>query len=164
LHVWRETVQLPDGHTLDDFYTVDAPDFVCIFPAIDDGRVLCLRSYRHGPRRVVLGLPSGYVNPGEEPLRAAQRELREETGYTADSWAQLGTFAADGNRGGGRAHIYLARHLTCVTKPASGDLEEQVAEIVALPVLAEQLHNGQVDTLGAATAIALGLLWVGWRP
>ena len=56
---------------------------VLVVPIRDDGSVLLVREYAAGTDRYELGLPKGRVEPGEEPLAAANRELREEVGYAA---------------------------------------------------------------------------------
>jgi ADP-ribose pyrophosphatase len=81
----------------------------------------------------------------------------EETGYHAESWQHLGSFAVDGNRGAGQAHIYLAQQLRVVASPNPDDLEEIKIDLVNLSDLKQHLQNGSVATLGAATAIAIGL-------
>jgi ADP-ribose pyrophosphatase len=157
LQLWVETVRLPDGRLINDYYTLEQADFVAIFALAEAHRVLGIWHYKHGPRRVNLGLPAGYVMLGESPLLAARRELREETGYQADSWQLLGSFTVDGNRGCGQAHIYLARGLHVVADPDPDDLEEIRLELLSLHDLRLYLQAGKVATLGAAAAIALGL-------
>ncbi|MEO6393754.1 MAG: NUDIX hydrolase [Pyrinomonadaceae bacterium] len=109
MQVWKETVRLPDGRQIDDFYTVDQPDHIMVFAVTGDDQVIGLWHYKHGSRNVNLSFPAGYVSPNEPPQDAARRELLEETGYQADDWISLGVFTVDGNRGNGRAHYFLAR-------------------------------------------------------
>src|SRR5947207_11562367 len=101
MRVWSEAVQLPDGRVVEEFSTIELPDYVVVVALTPDGRVVVERNYKHGPRRVCLNLPAGYLERGEEPLAAARRELLEETGYAAEEWVSLGGFAKDGNRGCG---------------------------------------------------------------
>jgi ADP-ribose pyrophosphatase len=157
LRLWSETVRLPDGRVIDDYYSLEQPDYVVVFALTDEQKVVGIWHYKHGPRRVNLGLPAGYVQHSEDALAAAQRELLEETGYQADSWQPLGHFTVDGNRGGGQAHIYLARQLHAVAEPNPDDLEEIKLDLINLIDLQQHLENGRVATLGAATAVALGL-------
>jgi len=125
LQLWVETVRLPDGRVIDDFYTLDMPDFVVIAALTPTGKVIAERHYKHGVRQVVLALPAGYIDEGEVPLTAGQRELLEETGYSGGTWEPLGVFAVDGNRGGGWAHLFLARGVERQQKPSDNDLEEK---------------------------------------
>jgi len=157
LRLWTETVRLPDGRLVSDYYRVEQPDYVVVFALTKAEQVVSLWRYKHGPRRVNLGLPAGYVMQGEPPLMAARRELLEETGYQADTWQHLGSVTVDGNRGCGRAHLYLARGLHAVAEPDPDDLEEMQIELIKLHELIQHLQTGEVATLGAAAAIALGL-------
>jgi ADP-ribose pyrophosphatase len=124
LRVRVETVELPDGRRIEDYYQLDMPSFVCIFAETPEGRVLTYRQYRHGPRRVGLGFPGGHLSPGETPLDAAKRELLEETGYAAENWTSLGGYTVNANQGGAVAHLLQATGARQVTDPASDDLEE----------------------------------------
>jgi ADP-ribose pyrophosphatase len=154
LRVWAEDVALPDGQVVEGFYWVEAPEYAVVFATVADG-VVVQRSYKHGPRRVGLHLPAGHVEPGEDPLEAAKRELREETGYEADSWTHLGTFSCDGNRGAGRAHVYRADDSRKVAEPASEDLEAVETLVLTRADLLAALAGGDVPVLSSAAAIGL---------
>lgn len=130
LKVSRQVVELPDGKIVDDFYQVHLRTFATIVPVLEDGRVQVLRHYKHGPGRVVLGLPAGFVDPGEAPLDGARRELLEETGLVSEDWQFLGTYVDNGNQRGCQGHYYLARGCRRVQAPDAGDLEEM--ELVTL--------------------------------
>jgi 8-oxo-dGTP pyrophosphatase MutT (NUDIX family) len=79
LRVFAEKLRLPDGREIESFYRLEMPDYAVIFATVGD-RIVVQRNYKHGPARVGLHLPAGYLEPDEEPLAAAQRELLEETG------------------------------------------------------------------------------------
>jgi len=160
LKVWAEQVRLPDGRVIDPFYSIEMPDFVVIFPVSAEGNVLTIWHYKHGPRRVNLGLPAGLVTPGEQPAVTARRELLEETGYEAADIEALGAFSVDGNRGCGRGHAFLARGLELRARPTQDDLEEIVLDWMTPAALRQALQSGKVATMGAATGIALGLLHI----
>lgn len=155
LEVLRETVRLPEGKVVDDFYLVRMPDFVVVCAFTGEGQVIIEQRYKHGSRAVTIGLPAGFVNSDEEPLVAAQRELREETGYEASEWHALGSFVVDGNRGCGSAHIFMARGARRVADPNSGDLEEINVLLMPFRNLAAIVASGA--TLEICTAAAVGL-------
>lgn len=125
-----ETVRLPDGREVDDYYSLRMSDYVLVFAEMRDGRVPMSRQYRHGPRRVCLTFPGGTLNEGETPLAAAQRELLEELGATADAWHSLGSYVTNANQGCNTAHLFRATGCELVQATDSGDLEE--TEIVFL--------------------------------
>jgi ADP-ribose pyrophosphatase len=89
LHAFRDTVLMPDGRTATREYVVH-PGAVVVVPLLDDGRVLLERQYRYPMQRVMIEFPAGKLEVGEDRLLCAQRELLEETGYSAREWAHAG--------------------------------------------------------------------------
>ena len=89
LHAFRDTVRLPSGLTATREY-VTHPGAVMIIPLLDDGRLLMESQYRYPMQQVMLEFPAGKLDAGEKPQHCAQRELREETGYSATHWAHAG--------------------------------------------------------------------------
>jgi ADP-ribose pyrophosphatase len=85
LKVARDTVTLPDGKTTVREY-IKHPGAVVILPLFDDGTVLMERQFRYPVNQVFIEFPAGKINPNEEPLVCAKRELLEETGFSAHDW------------------------------------------------------------------------------
>ena len=89
LKVCRDTVSLPDGKHATREY-VDHPGAVMIVALLEDGRVVLERQFRYPVHAVMIEFPAGKLDAGESSLACAQRELQEETGYTAREWARAG--------------------------------------------------------------------------
>jgi ADP-ribose pyrophosphatase len=89
LHAKRDTVRLPDGAQATREYVIH-PGAVMIVAQLDDGRLVLERQYRYPVQAVMVEFPAGKLDPGESSLVCAQRELLEETGYTAREWARAG--------------------------------------------------------------------------
>jgi ADP-ribose pyrophosphatase len=156
--VVADELLLPDGERVENFYRIEAPDFVIVFPYADDGRVLALHGYKHGPRRVMYQLPAGYMDrPEESPLACARRELLEETGHVAEDWQRLGRISVDGNRGMGHAHMFLARDVRSVAQPDSGDLETLTIRWLSLEETRRRWRAGEFDNAAATALIGLAL-------
>lgn len=158
LTVSVETVELPNGKIINDYWQVTARSYVVVFAETTDGRVICLRQYRHGPRRVNLELVAGQIEDGEDPLQAAQRELLEEAGYTSPQWTSLGPYVASASQGSGTAHYFRARAAVKTAEPASGDLEDAEILILTRDELVAELRQGAFATADNVTGLALGLL------
>jgi ADP-ribose pyrophosphatase len=82
LDVRRDRVRMPDGAVTTREYIVH-PGAVMVLPVFDDGRVLVERQFRYPVDQVVIEYPAGKIDPNESSLVCAERELREETGYSA---------------------------------------------------------------------------------
>jgi ADP-ribose pyrophosphatase len=93
-----------------------------VIAAVDDRRhVYLVRQYRHAVQRELVELPAGGIEPGEEPLTAAVRELREEAGLVAETWVSLGSFYSSPGFANERLYAYLATGLTTVESDPDDD-------------------------------------------
>jgi len=150
-----ESVELPDGRRVDDYYVVRMPDYVLVFAEMDDGTVPLLRQYKHGLRRVCLTFPGGAIEQRESPVETARRELLEELGSTAEEWQSLGHFVTNANQGCNTAHLFRASGCRVTCAPDSHDLED--TEIVYLTRDA-LLNPSLLAEVGLASHVALLLL------
>jgi ADP-ribose pyrophosphatase len=110
LRVYEDTVRCPDGHVAPREY-LRHPGAVMVVPVLDDGRLVLERQFRYPVGRSLIEFPAGKIDPGEEILACAQRELREETGYLAREWTYLGGFHNAVGYCDEKIEVYLARGL-----------------------------------------------------
>jgi ADP-ribose pyrophosphatase len=157
LVVERHTVELPDGRRIPNWQWVITPDYVNVVAVTTDGTFLCFRQVKYALAGETLALVGGYVDEGEAPLAAAQRELREETGYEAPDWHDLGQYRVDANRGVAMGHLFLARQARWVAPPHADDLEEQVLLHLTRAQLETALLAGEFQVLAWTAALALAL-------
>jgi ADP-ribose pyrophosphatase len=155
LRVLAEDVQLPDGRVVEAYLRLDTPDYAMVVPVDAGGRVGFIRSYKRGVDAIDMQPPAGMIEPGEDPLAGAQRELFEEMGCRASSWEPLGKYVIGGNMRGGWAHLFLARDCRQVAAPNSGDLEEQ--EVIWLPESEARGLWAAGELAQMSSAAALGL-------
>lgn len=155
IEVSVQTVELPDGRLIDDFYQIAMPDYVCVFAETGDGKLLVLRSYRHGVRKVCLNFPGGRINAGETPEAAAVRELLEETGHEAARLAPLGRFVTQANQRCQTAHFFRAAGCRSRQAPASGDLEDQEIVLMTLDAAFAAAREGGFAVLEHVAILAL---------
>ncbi len=152
------TVELPNGRVINDWAWVIAPDYVNVVAETTEGDYLCFRQTKYAIQGTSLAVVGGYIEPGEEPLAAARRELREETGYEAAEWRALGVYPVEANRGVQTAHFFLARGAHRVGELIADDLEEQQIVHLSRAEMARALAAGEFKVLAWAAVVALALL------
>ncbi len=157
LRVEEHVVQLPDGRVIPDWPWVIAPDYVNVVILTEDRRWVLFRQVKYGVDGTSLAPVGGYLEPDEDPLAAAQREMLEETGYAADRWVSLGRFRVGANRGYGMANFYLALGARRVAEPDADDLEEQQLLLLTRVEVEQALATGGFKVLAWASIVALAL-------
>ena len=153
--VFTETVQLPDGRIVDDFYQIDMPDYVIIYPETREGKILTLTQYKHGPQRVSLTFPGGYLEKDESPMHAAVRELLEETGYEAEDVVHIGSYQNSANFGCGTGHFMRAYGCQKIAEPNTDDLEEMKVTAISQAELWDFAKAGNLVMVDQIALLAL---------
>ena len=161
LTIEDHTVGLPDGRIIEGWPWLIMPDYVNVIAETPGGEFVCFRQTKYAiGEETSLAPVGGFVEPGESPADAARRELLEETGHVADEWISLGAFVADGNRGGGTAHLFLARGARKTAEPVSDDLEEQEILLLSRGELERALESGGFRVLAWGANVAMALLHI----
>ena len=158
IDVYTDTVELPDGRVRESFHRVVVPEFSITVAVTPDRRFVMVREYKHGALGVCLNAPAGMLEAGEDPLAAAKRELREESGYASDDWRALGSWIADGSTGCGRGHAFLARDARPIGAPRPDDTEDIEVVLLDEAGLRRALASGEVVMMSTACAIGLAFL------
>ena len=154
LKVSRDRIQLPDGKITHREY-IRHPGAVVILPLFEDGCVLLERQFRYPNDRVFVEFPAGKIDPGEEHLACARRELEEETGYTATDWRFLCTIHNAIAYSDEHLELFLARGLTAgEAKLDEGEFLETFTATV--PELMEMVKAGQVTDVKTI----IGAFWL----
>ncbi|MGZ3272092.1 MAG: NUDIX domain-containing protein, partial [Croceibacterium sp.] len=154
LKVTRDRIKLPDGsETQREF--IRHPGAVVILPLLPDGRVLLERQFRYPNDRVFIEFPAGKIDPGEESLACAKRELEEETGYTAKEWNFVCTIHNAIAYSDEHLDIFLARDLT------QGEARLDEGEFLELftatiPELLEMVRRGEITDVKTV----IGTFWL----
>lgn len=164
LKVSRDRVKLPDGKLTQREY-IRHPGAVVILALFDDGRVLLERQYRYPNDKVFIELPAGKIDPGEDPLASAKRELEEETGYTATDWHFVCTIHNAIAYSDEHLDLFLARGLT--EGPAKLDDGEFLETFTAtIPEMLEMVKRGDITDVKTV----IGTFWIEkiaagtWKP
>lgn len=153
--VRSDVVRLPDGQTT-PLDVVIHGGAVVIVPIDADGSIWFVRQYRHPAGVELVELPAGAVEADEDLLAGAQRELREEIGYSAGHLEKIGKFFLAPGYSTELLHIFLARDLTFA--PLQGDVDEFLQAEKYSPAEAYAMaQNGTIQD--AKTLAALFLTW-----
>jgi ADP-ribose pyrophosphatase len=164
LKVSRDRVKLPDGKITQREF-IRHPGAVVILALFDDGRVLLERQFRYPNDQVFIEFPAGKIDPGEESLACAKRELEEETGYTATDWHFVCTIHNAIAYSDEHLDLFLARGLT------AGDAKLDDGEFLetftaTIPEMLEMVKCGDITDVKTV----IGTFWLEkiaagtWKP
>ncbi|MDR1163808.1 MAG: NUDIX hydrolase [Candidatus Accumulibacter sp.] len=143
LDVRKDRVRLPDGRESIREY-IRHPGAVIVIPVLDSGELIFERQFRYPLRRVFLELPAGKIEPGEDILATAQRELLEETGYSAREWRRVGVVNSCIGYSDERVEIFLARGLRRESAQQLDQGEFIDLEILSLDTALQAFRQGEI--------------------
>lgn len=155
-----ETVTLPNGSTI-ELEVIRHPGAAAAVPLTDDGNVLLIRQYRHAAGGYIYEIPAGKIDPGEDPLACAAREVEEEIGRRASSLTPMLSFYTTPGFTDEVIHLFLATGLT----PGTQSLEQdEVLEVVEMPLEQAIRHIADGTIRDAKTIIGLQAAYLARRP
>ena len=159
LNLELDRVRFPNGSegTLE---MIRHPGASAVLPVVADGadpRVLLIRQYRYAAEQFLWEVPAGRLDPGETPLACAQRELLEETGYSAARVEALGAIYTTPGFTDERIHLYLARELT------AGESRREPDEFIELVELRLSEALEKVDAGEIVDGKTIATLTLGYR-
>ncbi len=161
VHLVRDTVSLPNGASATREVVLHH-GAVCVVPVTDEGEIIMERQFRYPFDKVIWEIPAGKLDRGEfDHLEAAKRELREETGYTAEKYTFIGEFYPSPAILSENIHMYIATGL----KKGDQELDEdEFLEVVKLPfrqvvdmILSGEITDGKTQTAVLKAKLVLGL-------
>lgn len=159
LHIRRDTVLLPDGSQAAR-EVVDHPGGVCVLALDDENNALLVSQFRYPYEKVLREIPAGKLEYGEDPAKAAVRELKEETGATAGEFRSLGELYPSPGYCGEIIRMYLARELTFGEMSLDED-EFLNVERIPFQRLVEQVLAGEIRDAKTIAAVLKGKLLLG---
>lgn len=144
--------ELPNGQIIEP-HLLEYDDEITIFALTKQQEVVFIRQYRHGVRDVILELPGGSVDDGESPLDAAQRELLEETGYTSDTFVEIGHVSPNPAIYTSMTYTFLALDVERIGEQSPYDAEAievfliPLADVIAMAKRGDLIHSLNISTL-----------------
>ena len=155
----EEQWSLPPSFTQQPYYSLVRNDGVIVLAVTAARQILLVRQYRPCLRRVTIELPCGMVEPGENPIEAAVRELHEETGYACARWEPLGTGNVMPSRVRATEHLFLGFDASPISRPESEAIE---TVLVSPSELKQMTLSSGFDQLSTLSAILLAEWKLGW--
>ena len=153
LRLRKDEVELPNGTIVPDYYVRESHGFVMIFALTPARQVVLVRQYRYGNDSVGIELPAGSIAPGEDALVCAQRELAEETGYTAPRWERILVRAVEPVRSNAQVNAFIAFDAEHTTDQQLDDTEHIDVELASIDELLAMIRDGRISSL---SSLAIG--------
>jgi ADP-ribose pyrophosphatase YjhB (NUDIX family) len=144
LKVRQDHVRLPRGHELPDYYVVEHPPWVNVIAETVDDCLVLIRQYRHGLGEIHYELPGGVCDAEESLLKAAQRELLEETGFGGGNWREWMVLSANPARQNNRNYTFLARAVQLLERPRPDAGEDIAVQLVTKRTAREIVLGGEM--------------------
>lgn len=134
----KDICEMPNGHIVPEYYVLEYPNWVNMVAVTENGEFILVRQYRHGIGDFVLEIPGGVIDPGEEAIEAARREMLEETGYAFESVQELVSLYPNPATSNNMTATFL---MTGGRKVQEQDLDDQeeIDVILVLPEKAKTL-------------------------
>lgn len=153
LHLKKDTVKLPNGKIAAREW-IQHPGASAVIPVFPDNGIILVRQYRYPVQQVTWEIPAGKIDNHESPYICAQRELREETGYTAARLIPISTIATTVGFSNEKIHIFMAQDLA--SGQACPDADEFL-NVVKMPLLQalKMIKSGEIIDAKTITAIFL---------
>ncbi|MDE6378680.1 MAG: NUDIX hydrolase, partial [Duncaniella sp.] len=137
-------VQLPNGTVHDEYYVLEYPTWINVIAITPEGKYVMVKQYRHGLGIVAVELCAGVVEPGEDPLEGAKRELLEETGFGGGEWELTMAISPNPGSQNNLAYCYTARNVVKLSDQHLDDTEDLTVELLSREQIEEMLLTDQL--------------------
>ncbi len=155
-HKWfkvrQDTVQLPNGKILDDYYIWQDKSVAQVIPVTKDYKLILEKQYKHAVGEFMIEYPAGYIDENEIPFEAAKRELLEETGYTSDSISFLAKFNHNPSKELGNIYMFIAKDVFLKQKPVLEITEDIELLTLSFEEVYRMIMKGEIWSTGTVAA------------
>lgn len=154
LSVKKDTVEIPNGMVIDDFYSATIPDAAAIVAVDTEGNIILKKEFKYATGEELIEVPAGMFEPEEsDGLAVAKRELLEETGYISDDWMYFGDTVESSSKLTNRMHIYLAQNCKRVSNQKLDETEELEVLVVPMEEAIEMVMRNEIKCNSSAHGI-----------
>lgn len=153
----RDSCRLPDGTVVESYYVREHAGFSVTFAITPRDDVVFTRQYKHGIGDFVLELPAGMLEPDEDAVTCARRELEEETGFTAPDFEPVAEFTTDPTSSTGCFSLFIARDAVPEGKARPEATEDVDTVLVPLDHVLDQVRGRHVRAQSQVASIYTAL-------
>jgi 8-oxo-dGTP pyrophosphatase MutT (NUDIX family) len=155
--VRRDTLRLPSGRIVDDYFVGVLEDYALVVAVTPRGEVVLARQWKQGVRRVTLELPGGKLDGHETPAETAARELREETGFEAPELELLASLDVDASKAANKGHIFLGVDAERLHDPEAHEMESPEVVLAPLSGVPGLIAAGEICGAASVAGLLLAL-------
>lgn len=157
VRIRKDAVRLGNGMVLDDYYVIERRDFSVILGLTPDNQVPLVRQFKYGVQDFMLELPAGFIEDGESPDAAAQREFVEETGFHSTAFEPLGKLHVGPSNMKHTAYAYVARNAMDTGRQRLDATED--IEVVLMPLndVAAAVARGDINCMTSVAVVHLAM-------
>jgi ADP-ribose pyrophosphatase len=149
----RDTVRLPSGRVVDDYFVSERADVVLVFALTLDERVVFVHQWKQGRRAFFTELPGGICDAGETAVRTAARELREETGYACSELREIGSFEPDPTKTTNTIVAFLGLGAVLAAEPLQDEQEQIEVRLLPLGELRKAIWSRELTSAGTVATV-----------
>lgn len=145
LTVRRESLRMPDGTIVPEYYVLEYSNWVNIIAITKEGKFILVEQYRHGIQETCLEICAGVAEENDaSPLISAQRELMEETGYGGGTWTEFMRVAPNASATNNWAYCFIAQDVELLGGQAWDESEELKVHLLSFEEVKALLHEGKI--------------------
>lgn len=152
MKVRADAITTPAGVSIPDYTVWESGNVAQVIALTRQKQLICVQQYKHGYGAEMLEFPGGFIDAGETPLAAAQRELLEETGYSGENWSHVFTVSHHPTKESGTTHIFFVQDVVLTAEQNQDALEDIDVVLMSMDEFGQHIQKAPVIQTGTALA------------